>query len=251
MLDLKEHIFMNLSLQHDKLLLFIMMISTIGTGLIPAITSILTGKVFDLLAQISPDHSIPNGLTLKSMSLMALGAASFPVMWGLISSWMFIGERQAFRIRNNMLQSYLNKSFQWYDTNNELLGNFTQLNRCVEEVRQSSSEAAAIIFQSAVTVCALIGTSFYYSWSLTLIILCSAPLIIIIAVILSRLTNKYMNLENQETAKAANVLVWSMNANQMITKKIVEIQSNDFEITKICSEIWLSIGEERNRRTEK
>lgn len=228
MLDLKEHIFMNLSLQHDKLLLFIMMISTIGTGLIPAITSILTGKVFDLLAQISPDHSIPNGLTLKSMSLMALGAASFPVMWGLISSWMFIGERQAFRIRNNMLQSYLNKSFQWYDTNNELLGNFTQLNRCVEEVRQSSSEAAAIIFQSAVTVCALIGTSFYYSWSLTLIILCSAPLIIIIAVILSRLTNKYMNLENQETAKAANVLVWSMNANQMI--KINSTQ--DLEINK-------------------
>lgn len=219
---------MNLSLHHDKSLLCIMILSTIGTGLIPAITSILTGKVFDLLSQISPDHSIPHGLTIKSMSLMALGAASFPAMWALISSWMFIGERQGFRIRNNMLQSYLTKSFQWYDTNDELLGNFTQLNRCVEEVRQSSSEAAAIIFQSVVTVCALIGTSFYYSWSLTLIILCSAPLIISIAFILSRLINKYVNLENQETAKAANVLVWSMKVDQMI--KINNAQ--DLEINK-------------------
>ncbi|CAL9734465.1 alpha-factor-transporting ATPase [Monosporozyma servazzii] len=228
MMNFKEHIFMNLSLHHDRSLLCIMILSTIGTGLIPAITSILTGKVFDLLSQISPDHSIPYELTVKSMSLMALGAASFPAMWALISSWMFIGERQGFRIRNNMLQSYLNKSFQWYDTNNELLGNFTQLNRCVEEVRQSSSEAAAIIFQSVVTVCALIGTSFYYSWSLTLIILCSAPLIMIIAFILSKLINKYVNLENQETTKAANVLVWSMNVDRMI--KINNAQ--DLEINK-------------------
>lgn len=240
----KEHIFMNISLKHDKFILCLTILSTICSGIIPAVTSILTGKIFNLLEHVSLNHTVPNDLTIKSMSLMILGAVSFPIIWILISSWMLIAERQCFRIRYQLLYSYINKSFQWYDSNkNNLLGDFTQLNRCIEEVRQSSSESAAILFQSSITICSLIGTSLYYSWSLTLIILCSSPLVIGITIILSKLINKSIDLENQETSKAAEVLVWSMKSVSLVkfnNTQELEIKKFNKFVNK-CNRIFIRI----------
>lgn len=239
---LKEHIFMNVSLKHDKFIVFLVIMSTVCSGIIPAITSILTGKVFNLLEHVSLEHVVPGDLAIKSMSLMILGVVSFPVIWILISSWMLIAEKQCFRLRHQLLYSYINKSFQWYDSNSDnLLGDFTQLNRCIEEVRQGSSESAAILFQGLVTVCTLIGTSLYYSWSMTLIILCSSPLIIIITIILSKLINKSINLENHETSKASEVLVWSMNSVSLV--KVSNTQDREIKkfnkIIKKCNQLFI------------
>lgn len=216
---LHDHLFTDVSFEKDKWLLLFISLSTISSGLVPAITSILTGRVFNLLTDVATKDTysdIKHELINRSMSIMALGAASLPIMWCLITSWMALGERLSQRLRNNLIVSYLNKSFQWYDMNEKVVGDLVQLNRCIEEVRQSTSEAFAIIAQSVVTVCALIGVSFYYSWSLTLIILCSAPLILVVAIILSKLVEKYVKLENQETTNAAQVFTWSMNSIKLI-----------------------------------
>lgn len=175
----RYHIFQNLSVCKDYKLLLMMLISTVATGLVPAVTSILTGRVFDLLSVFvlsGSHHDLYRQLLQRSMAVMALGVASAPVMWLSLTSWMHIGERQGFRIRSMLLEAYLKKKpIEWYDANETLLGDFTQINRCVEELRSSSAEASAITFQNLVAICALIGTSFFYSWSLTLIILCSSP----------------------------------------------------------------------------
>ncbi|QHS74398.1 ATP-binding cassette a-factor transporter STE6 [Saccharomyces paradoxus] len=214
------HIFRNVNIRSDYKLLTIMVIGTVATGLVPAITSILTGRVFDLLSVfvISGSHHVlyPQ-LVRRSMAVMALGVASVPVMWLSLTSWMHIGERQGFRIRSQILEAYLEKKpMEWYDTNEELLGDFTQINRCVEELRSSSAEASAITFQNLVAICALLGTSFYYSWSLTLIILCSSPIITFSAVLFSRMIHMYSEKENSETSKAAQLFTWSMNAAQLV-----------------------------------
>ncbi|CCD24468.1 ATP-binding cassette a-factor transporter STE6 NDAI_0D01540 [Naumovozyma dairenensis CBS 421] len=215
----KHHIYMHVDLKKDKYLICLIIISTIANGLVPAITSILTGRVFDLLSNIGQFHSmneILSELTIRSMSIMALAAACLPVMWISISSWMSLGERQGFAIRKRLLNEYLVKPMEWYDCHDKLLGDFTQVNRCVEELRSSSAEASAITFQNFVAMLALIGTSFYYSWSLTLIILCSAPLIILFAILFSHMIHKYTELENSETGKAAQLLNWSMNSAQLV-----------------------------------
>lgn len=128
----------------------IMIIGTVATGLVPAITSILTGRVFDLLSVFVANGShqgLYSQLVQRSMAVMALGAASVPVMWLSLTSWMHIGERQGFRIRSQILEAYLEeKPMEWYDNNEKLLGDFTQINRCVEELRSSSAEASAITF---------------------------------------------------------------------------------------------------------
>ncbi|CCK71077.1 ATP-binding cassette a-factor transporter STE6 KNAG_0G00190 [Huiozyma naganishii CBS 8797] len=240
---MNSHIFANVSPEKDYKLLTVVTLTTIASGLIPAITSILTGRVFDILSNISlNDRQFSHQLVLRSMSVMILGAASFPVMWIFITSWMHLGEVQGDRIRINMLGSYLSKSWTWYDGNGKrLLGEFTQLSRCIEEVRQSSSESAAITLQSFVSVLSLIGTSFYYSWSLTLIILCSTPIITAIAIYFAKLTNKYTDLENKETSYAAELLTWSMRFNDMVkfyTAQNEEISKFDTSVTR-CNSLFI------------
>ncbi|QID86258.1 ATP-binding cassette alpha-factor transporter ste6 [Saccharomyces pastorianus] len=216
----RYHIFQNLSIRNDYKLLSVMVVSTVATGLVPAVTSVLTGRVFDLLSVSvlsGAHHDLYPQLVRRSMAVMALGVASVPVMWLSLTAWMRIGERQGFRIRSQLLEAYLEtKPMEWYDANETLLGDFTQVNRCVEELRSSSAEASAVTFQNLVAICALIGTSFYYSWSLTLIILCSSPVITVFAVIFSKMIHMYTQKENTETSKAAQLFTWSMNAAQLV-----------------------------------
>ncbi|KAG0671429.1 hypothetical protein C6P45_000596 [Maudiozyma exigua] len=213
------HIYVNVVPSKDKYLILLMFFSTIANGLVPAITSILTGRLFDLLSNIKTlevPNSIFNELTRRSMSIMALGAACLPIMWLSISSWMWLGEIQSARLRKKLLQSYISKPIEWYDKNDSILGDFVQLNRCIEEVRSSSAEASAITFQNMVAIISLIAVSFYYSWSLTLIILCSAPIIVILAIKFSWLINRYTKLENEESSKAADEVNFVMSSAQLV-----------------------------------
>lgn len=215
----KVNIYTNVNLSKDKGTLALILVATVANGLVPAITSILTGRLFDLLSNLvymNSLHDAVRELANRSFSIMALGAASFPIMWISISMWMWLGEKQGFRIRDKLVNSYIDKPLEWYDLNTQLLGDFTQVNRCIEELRSSSAEASAITFQNFVAVISLIGVSFYYSWSLTLIILCSSPVVITVAVIFSRLINKYTALENTESARTAEIISFSMSAVQLV-----------------------------------
>ncbi|CCE65988.1 hypothetical protein TPHA_0O00160 [Tetrapisispora phaffii CBS 4417] len=216
-----EHLYMYVSLRKDFLLLAFLALSTIANGLVPAITSILTGRVFELLSKFTKAEEYGIGylqhqLTLKSMAILALGAAGIPSMWMSISSWMALGERQGFRVRSKLLEEYLEKPMEWYDLKENLAGDFTQLNRCMEELRSGSAEASAVTYQNCVAIIALICVSFYYSWQLTLIILCTSPFIIVCAACFSRFIQKYASFENKETAAAADLLMWTMDSSQTV-----------------------------------
>ncbi|SMN19458.1 similar to Saccharomyces cerevisiae YKL209C STE6 Plasma membrane ATP-binding cassette (ABC) transporter required for the export of a-factor [Maudiozyma saulgeensis] len=238
------HIYVNIIPSKDKYIICLIIFSTVANGLVPAITSILTGRLFDLLTDLSEfklSNSVFKELTRRSMSIMALGAASLPIMWLSISCWMWLGEIQSSRLRKRLLKSYINKPTEWYDKNENLLGDFVQLNRCIEEVRSSSAEASAITFQNMVAVVSLIGVSFYYSWSLTLIILCSTPIITILAVVFSRLINKYTQLENTESSKAAQEISFVMSSAQLVklygTKD--EEQYKFMHLSRLCNTYFI------------
>ncbi|AMD21565.1 HFL291Cp [Eremothecium sinecaudum] len=242
-------IYKYVSLSKDLTLLVAMVLTTVVSGLMPSIVSILAGKVFKLLQQLATNEfatkqAILNELTVRSMAILVAGVGSIPFSWLAITTWMFIGERQGVRARRRLLYVYLSKPLPWYDANENLKGDFTQLNRCVEELRSSSAESSALTFQSAITVIALISTSLYYSWSLTLVILCSAPIIAILTYVFSKLVEKYTALENSETANAASVLSWCMAAAQQIRL----IGAQDYESTRFaisvqkCSQLFFKLA---------
>ncbi|CDO95998.1 unnamed protein product [Kluyveromyces dobzhanskii CBS 2104] len=214
-------IYRNLELKNDWLILTVAAFTTLANGLVPVVISILTGRVFNLLKFLGTDtyktkSEFVHELTLRSFSIAAVAACVIPISWVSISCWMAIGERQGFRIRSSLLSFYFDRDLQWYDANQNIEGEFIQVNRCVEEVRASSAEASAIISQNIVSIIALIATSMYYSWSLTLIILCSLPLLVILVVWFSKKVEKFSKLENAESTNASSILAWSLSAFQMI-----------------------------------
>lgn len=239
-------IYANLRLRNDWLVVVITLVSTAANGLIPAVTSILVGRVFNLLQSLSTDSTLTKSdfvheLTLRSMSIAAVGGCVIPISWVSISCWMILGERQGFRIRQRLLDHYFEKELSWYDSNETLHGDFIQLNRCVEEVRASSAEASAITSQNIITIIALIGTSLYYSWSLTLIIMCSSPILAVLATLFSRKVEKFSSLENKESSNASLVLSWSLEAFQMIrlfNTKSVETSKFTKHVIK-CNEYFI------------
>ncbi|QLQ82680.1 hypothetical protein HG537_0H04430 [Torulaspora globosa] len=212
------------------LLVVFLVVSTVAAGLLPPILAVLTGRVFNLLANLAERDG--NEIVVRPMAIMALGAASLPVVWASIYCWMALGERQGFSVRRKMLDSYLANAFEWYDAREDLAGKFTQLNRSVEELRASSAEASAVLTRSLVTIVALIGTSFHASWSLTLVTLCSAPLIIGCAYFFSRLVQKYADRENEQISKASQLVDWSVNAAQFI--RLCGTELREVQKFKIC-----------------
>lgn len=208
-------------------------LATIAGALGPAISSILMGRVFDvlskfLLGEYQSFGEYMQAIRLSTMALLALGAGSVSVIWCTITCWMIIGERQGLRARRNMLSTFMKRPVSWYEENDKLMGDLTQTNRCVEELRAGTAEATALVLQNAVSVCALLGTSLYYSWSVTLVMLCSAPLIIVLAVVLSKFIAKYTYRENTESSQGAKVLDWSL-----ISAKLVRLFSTqDLEYVK-------------------
>ncbi|SSD61172.1 related to Alpha-factor-transporting ATPase [Saccharomycodes ludwigii] len=205
----------------DWKILLIISLTTIIQGIVPCIISILTGKCFGLLENttsisLSSTGNINNQLTLKPMAILATGAAALPIAWVNIAKWMDLGERQSIRSRRRLLLGYLDKHMGWYDKEIKLSGSFTQTNRCVEELRNSSSQASAVIFQNFVTIISLILTAFTYSWSMTLVILASSPVIAIIASRCSTIIEKYTKLENNESMKGANKVLWCVDSQIMV-----------------------------------
>ncbi|KAJ9572396.1 ATP-dependent permease [Nakaseomyces glabratus] len=142
------------------------------------------------------------------MSILILGMGNLPFNWLAIYGWMMLGERQSYIIRKKLFHEYFNLPCSWFDKyRSDIMGEFTQLHRCIEEVRSSSAEASAIMSQSLVAVIALIGTAFYFSWSLTLIIFCSTPFIIICAVIFSNIFINTQKKRIQSQNALLNVLL--------------------------------------------
>ncbi|SCU79359.1 LAMI_0A08482g1_1 [Lachancea mirantina] len=236
----KVHIFNHVVLRQDWCLILAMIVCTVGCGAVPAITSVLTGSTFGLLQSYAMSHEqvhvLMRQLTLKTMAILITGVASVPVTWLTVFLWMSLGERQVARIRTRIRDEYFQKSMAWYDGQDQLSGDFTQLNRCVEEVRAAASEGSAMVFQNVVTVFALFGISLYYSWSLTLVTLASTPILALITFLLLKLVNKCAKAENNETSRASEALAFSMNAAKMVRL----LGTQEEELAKFRSRILAS-----------
>ncbi|ONH67885.1 Alpha-factor-transporting ATPase [Cyberlindnera fabianii] len=222
----------------DSLLLFSGIVATVLGALGPPISSILMGRVFDVLSnylkgKYSSKSEFMHSITLSTMALPALGAGSIIVVWATITCWMLFGERQALRARQHMLTTFLTKPISWYEGNDKVMGDLTQTNRCIEEVRSGCAEASALTLQSIISAIALFGTSMYYSWSVTLVTLCTTPLIAVMVFFFTRWVEKYAKLENDETTEAAKILDFSL----VSAKQVRLFSTQGYETSKFVSAV--------------
>ena len=232
MLVIKNNIYKFVTFRQDWLLIISLLAITIVVGLVPSIASILIGRCFKIFTNIYygqyKTYSIMyDDLVLRTMSLVILAAAYFPVSWISITLSMRFGEIQNYRIRSTIFKNYMLKDLNYFDTHENLTAEFVQTNRCIEELRQSCSEATGIAFQSLVSMVALICVACYYSWSLTLVFLCSAPLIALVATVCSKKYEKYTDLENNESMRCSEQILNIMENIKLIKINMTEKEELD------------------------
>ncbi|KAH3678452.1 hypothetical protein WICMUC_001469 [Wickerhamomyces mucosus] len=243
----KARIFMFTN-KSDIAIITVETIFTIIGGLCPAISSILIGEVFECLSnwvsgKYTTNQDYMNHVTSTTMSLIILGAASIVIIWITISFWMQVGERQGLRARENMFKTLLERPVSWYDESEQIMGDLTQMNRCVEELRSGTAETSALLLQSIVSIISLACVSLYSSWSTTLVMLATVPIIVLLTYLFTFLIERFTKEENLETANAAKILDWSLTSAKLV--RVFSTQQQEYikfsEAVKKCRMAFLKL----------
>lgn len=188
-----------------------MCVSSLGIPL----QTIIYGKVFGKLSDFYKNEyaeleDFMSDVRLLCGLIMLIGFVKMVVTWVGIIAWMKFGEKQSTRARTRTLHLILNKKVEWFERNENLMGEISQTNRCVEELRCGTSEVVGLLVQTIASIIALFVTAMVLSWSLTLVIMASAPLMGLFGWLFGRLTYQAADLENDLTAQASKILDWSL-----------------------------------------
>lgn len=216
----------------------------IATGLAPVALTIVLGQVFNVLADLSKfssKHEYLHAVLQKTSLFLAVGAAGLALNWALFFCWMRIGELQASSLRRKVFHSYLQRPLAWYDQNQNLTGELTQLHRCIEDFRAGSSEALVLTIQSIVTLVAAVCVSFYYLYKLSFVTLALFPFIVVYTLFLSQKIQKCQVEENKASEEAADIVDWLLSAYRLMKLSLTQQREiNRFLLaSKTCSAHFL------------
>ncbi|KAG5419397.1 HST6 [Candida metapsilosis] len=213
----KGNVFMFLKLKQDWLLLIwattFMAISAASTP----ISTLIYGDIIGALSKYylgeytSYDSFIHHCLKLCGI-LMAVGLGKMISVWFGMSLWLKFGEVQQSRARLATFENLLKQDAQWYDQNLNIMGELTQVNRCIEELRSGNAEIMAETVQTVALILGLIVMSFYQSWAITLIIMASAPVMAICAWYFGSMTYRAQEQENTHSSNASKILDWCLTS---------------------------------------
>lgn len=178
------------------------------------IQTFLYGKTFlklskFILNRYESSSSFLDEIRLLCGGIMAVGLGRMFLTWISIFVWLLIGERHQSRARKLLLGLMLQKELVWFDSKINLMGTLAQVNRSIEEIRNGVSENIAMVVQVAASIIFLFVNAMISLWSLTLVIMASAPLMALCATFFGRKTFKFQKLENDYSSQASKILDWT------------------------------------------
>lgn len=194
-----------------------MVVASVGSP----IQTHIYGKAFDKLSKYITGGYKGFGDFISDIRLlcgliMVVGVVRMLVTWLSIHIWLILGERQQDRARSRLFSNLMRQKLEWYERKENLMGSMAQVNRCIEEIRDAMSENIALLVQGTSSIILLLISAMISSWSLTLVIMASAPIMAISSIIFGKLTFKYANKENCFSAKASKVLDWSFVSGNLV-----------------------------------
>ncbi|KAI3406138.2 HST6 [Candida oxycetoniae] len=213
--DLEKNIFMFVDWRKDWFIFLrgtiYMCTSAVSTPLNTWIYGNIMGALSDYyLGEFeSYDQFIKQCLILCG-GLMIVGVGKMVFVTLGISTWMKFGEIQQSRARRQVFSKILNQNTKFYDLNPNIMGELTQVNRCIEELRSGTSEIIGETIQTAALILGLTVISFIQSWAIALIILASAPVMAAFAWYFGRLSCVNQEDENEKSSKASKIMDWCL-----------------------------------------
>ncbi|CDW99090.1 hypothetical protein [Sporisorium scitamineum] len=235
------------------LLLLPAILCSIVVGMVPTIMSKVVGKAFDAFSTYNPT-SLPASLIPASLNhhflheilstvylLLALSAVTFCISTVCVSAWICLAERTAARIRCAVFASVLGKKMGWFDTGMGLnsgggeeeevevspAGLMTKVARECDDVRIAISREIGNVVQHITTALASLVLALYTSWSLTLVILASIPVVLLLTIGTEIAAAPWMQRERVSTTQATSMVERVVEA--INTVKAFNAQSRERE----------------------
>uniref|UniRef100_A0A8R1DVZ2 ABC-type xenobiotic transporter n=1 Tax=Caenorhabditis japonica TaxID=281687 RepID=A0A8R1DVZ2_CAEJA len=158
----------------------------------------------------------PNGLTPISIEEFNSEVARFCIYYLVLGVLMFVtsyvqiacfegyAERLVHKLRQNYLKAILRQQIQWFDK--QQTGNLTaRLTDDLERVREGLGDKLALLVQMFAAFLAGYAIGFFYSWSMTLVMMGFAPLIVLSGAWMSKSMATRTKVE-QETYAVAGAI---------------------------------------------
>lgn len=199
----------------DLPLLFIATSAVIISCVAPAMSTIVFGNVFTKLTKFlsggySSSSDFMTAIRIDVGLLIGMGFGKMIFNWLGIYFWMKFGEIQLIRARTKLYKNTFKIDHEWFENKSNLMGEISQINRCIEEFRDGTAGAVGSLISTVASIIAMLVTAFIQSWSLTLVILSSTPLMVLFAWYFGIKTFNAAELENDFSAKSSKIVDWNL-----------------------------------------
>ncbi len=227
-------LFSFLSRRDVVLLLLPAVASSIAVGMVPTAMSKVVGHAFDAFTSYGRDSATAaphaaaevnrhfiNRILGSVYALLGLAAAMLVISTLSVSAWICLGERAAARVRFAVFHSVIAKKMAWYDAGMVLTsddqdegeqvemspaGLMTKVARECDDLRVALSREVGDVTQHITTAVASLVLAMYTSWSLTLVILASIPVVLVLTVVTEIGANPWLQRERTSTAHATSMV---------------------------------------------
>ncbi|KAF8692795.1 P-loop containing nucleoside triphosphate hydrolase protein, partial [Rhizoctonia solani] len=257
--------------RHDALTLLLpaIFVSIVSGGIAPFMTRVI-GQAFDAFARfpspaaqesLSPDDlaavksRLLREVGLTAIQLLALAGGSLLLGSAMSSLWIWVAEKNVMRLRRGVYEAVTTRRMEWFDAQMSQSedgttgagGMMAKFARDTDDIRTATSLAMGQLIQHLTTVLASLIIALVTSWSLTLIILASIPVLLVLQFISQALAMPRYDRERALLAKASSLTTTSLSAiatiksfnAQSSTQSRLSILLNQVRKTAhACSAIW-------------
>ncbi|KAF8752313.1 P-loop containing nucleoside triphosphate hydrolase protein [Rhizoctonia solani] len=257
--------------RHDALTLLLpaIFVSIVSGGIAPFMTRVI-GQAFDAFARfpspaaqesLSPDDlaavksRLLREVGLTAIQLLALAGGSLLLGSAMSSLWIWVAEKNVMRLRRGVYEAVTTRRMEWFDAQMSQSedgttgagGMMAKFARDTDDIRTATSLAMGQLIQHLTTVLASLIIALVTSWSLTLIILASIPVLLVLQFISQALAMPRYDRERALLAKASSLTTTSLsaiatiksfNAQSSTQSRLSTLLNQVRKTAHACSAIW-------------
>lgn len=204
----------------DIPLIFGTLIFTCLSAALEPLMTWTTGKVFDALSQYATSQitlgKMISLINFNCLLITIFGLASCVFSFGVRFLWQYLSAIAGKRARSLCFHVLSSKSSTFYSLTESKSGLVNSVDRCIQFYEKSISLPMFHIAENLAISLSCLIISFRYSWSLTLVVLASYPIIILVVGFINSFLSSAYEKDRKSSEKAASILEKSISAIQTV-----------------------------------
>ncbi|KAJ4358602.1 ATP-dependent permease [Didymosphaeria variabile] len=196
--------------KHVPVLAFALSASTLAALTLPAL-AVLYGLLFREFGAVAKgdksDSQFLKQVSTYCIYVTAIGGVSWLGNSLHFAAFMTFGELQARSARGRIFGALLKKDMAWYDTQDAGVAAFLPaMQTQIHDLQVAVSQPFGLAVQCVVQTIGALAVAFYSSWSLTLVIIASVPIMYLVTAYLSKLLAQRANEQSDVLQQALKYL---------------------------------------------